>query len=457
MPVAYFLANVLENHNDHWRLSPKYVAFEPPPLGDPPPPRNNAHVAIRFAGNSPRCATLPVFPSSSPLLPMRAEIISIGDELTSGERLDTNTQWLAKQLTDVGIEVMFHSTVGDDMAANVDVFRAAIARADVVVSSGGLGPTADDLTRDALAEAMEVELVRDEAAVEHIRQLFASRGRPMPDRNERQAYFPAGTVPIHNPHGTAPGIHAEVRRASGAVCHVFALPGVPAEMHEMYTASVAPAIVELEGGRRVTRHRSIKIFGPGESQLEAMLPDLIRRGREPRVGITASGATLTLRITATGLDEAACYAAMEPTAQQIYAATGGFIFGEGEIDLHHAVLGLLRERGQTLATDECVTGGLVATWLADEDPEHDVFAGGKLSWSMGDVGTAAREVRDALGATHGLAIGPASSAGDVEVAAAVGDELVNETFRLGGHPAVVGPRMAKCALNVLRLKIIGEA
>lgn len=387
---------------------------------------------------------------------MRAEVIAIGDELTSGERLDTNTQWISKQLTDIGVEVMFHTTVGDDMAANIDVFRAAVRRADLVVSSGGLGPTADDLTRDAMAEAMGVELALDAPSLEHIRALFASRGRPMPERNERQAYLPAGAVAIANPHGTAPGVHAQATREDGTVCQLFALPGVPAEMMEMYTATVAPAVSGLAGGGRVIRHRAIKLFGPGESQLEAMLPDLIRRGREPRVGITASTATLTLRITASGRDEAECLEAMEPTAREIYAAAGRFIFGEGEIDLHHAVLGALAERGETLATDECFTQGLIAAWLAEGDPQHEHFAGGKISRATSDVAAAAREVRDEHGATCGLTVGPATDAGEVAVAAVVGETIAEGTFKLGGHPAVVGPRIAKAALNLLRRTLLGE-
>jgi nicotinamide-nucleotide amidase len=343
------------------------------------------------------------------------------------------------------------------MAANVDVFRTATRRADVVVSSGGLGPTADDLTRDALAEAMGVELVRDAASLKHIRLLFASRGRPMPERNERQAYLPAGAEAIPNPNGTAPGIHAQVGRVAGdGVCHVFALPGVPAEMHEMYTATVAPKLQQLDRERRVIRHRSIKIFGPGESQLEAMLPDLVRRGREPRVGITASGATMTLRITATGPDEAACLAAMEPTAAEIYQAAGRFVFGEGDIDLHHTVLQLLAERGDTLATHECYTRGLIANWLAEEDPELQAFCGGWVSRSTDNVAAAAHNIRDTFGATHGLAVGPPTATGEVEVAAVVGDNVQVETFQLGGHPAVVGPRMAKCALNLFRLSLKRE-
>lgn len=387
---------------------------------------------------------------------MRAEVIAIGDELTSGERLDTNTQWLSQQLTDKGLEVMFHTTVGDDMAANVDVFRNAIGRADIVVTTGGLGPTADDLTRDAMAEAMGVELVRDEASLEHIRQLFARRNRPMPERNERQAYFPAGSVPITNPNGTAPGIHAQATKPDGGVCHLFALPGVPAEMHEMYTATVSPAVLALSGEPRVIRHRAIKIFGPGESQLEAMLPDLVRRGREPRVGITASSATLTLRITASGVDEQACLAAMEPTAQEIYAAAGRFVFGEGDIDLHHALLNELGERGETLATVECCTRGLVAGWLAEDDPEARVFLGGAVMPNVDSVAAVAENARSEHNATYGLAIGASDADGAVEVVVSDGQNVQHETFTWGGHPAVVGPRIAKSALNVLRLKLVRE-
>ena len=143
---------------------------------------------------------------------MRAEIISIGDELTSGQRLDTNSQWLSQRLGELGIPVVFHTTVADDLDANIEVFRTAIGRADIVVSTGGLGPTADDLTRDAIAAAAGVELVEDAAAMEHIKNLFARRKREMPERNKLQALFPRGSQVIPNPEGTAPGIDFTIPR-----------------------------------------------------------------------------------------------------------------------------------------------------------------------------------------------------------------------------------------------------
>ena len=136
---------------------------------------------------------------------MHAEVISIGDELTSGQRLDTNSQWLSTRLGELGVSVMYHTTVADNLDANIAVFRQAAERADIIVATGGLGPTADDLTRDAIATAVGVELVLDSAALTYIENLFARRGRPMPERNRLQAMFPRGSRVIHNPAGTAPG------------------------------------------------------------------------------------------------------------------------------------------------------------------------------------------------------------------------------------------------------------
>src|SRR5262249_43102063 len=159
------------------------------------------------------------------------------------QRLDTNSQWLSERLGELGVRVVYHTTVADDLAANENVFRAAIARADIVVATGGLGPTADDLTREVLASVAGRELVLDEPSLEYIRHLFQRFKRDMPERNRVQALFPAGSKIIHNPNGTAPGIWLDVPRPAGGACHVFALPGVPAEMFEMFHQTVGPAVL----------------------------------------------------------------------------------------------------------------------------------------------------------------------------------------------------------------------
>ena len=410
---------------------------------------------------------------------MRAEVIAIGDELTTGQRLDTNTQWLSQRLTELGIQVAFHTTITDELADNVAAFKAAIDRVDFVVATGGLGPTADDLTRDAIAAATGTELVRDEASLAHIKNLFASRGREMPIRNEVQADFPAGAVPIFNPNGTAPGIEMTVvGNAAGNTgddlakrCTLFALPGVPAEMFEMWEASVAPRIVELQPEPRVIRHRRIKCFGAGESTLEAMLPDLISRDREPRVGITVSQATITLRITATASDEATCLASMKPTIATIHDSLGTLVFGEEDDELEHAVIRLLTKKNLTLAAEDWATADLMTGWLAAADKDSSVDSSAFLvnptapaatvaeSHSSAAAIEIAERVRRETEADIGLGIAafpPETDGPDAFVYAALAMPGETRKFRFScaTHPSIMHSRTAKQALNALRLALL---
>jgi len=415
---------------------------------------------------------------------MIAEVISIGDELTSGQRLDTNSQWLSERLGELGVRVMYHSTVADDMAANVSVFRTAIARADVVVASGGLGPTADDLTREVLAEVSGRELVLDEKSLVYIQELFARFKRDMPERNRAQAMFPAGSRIIFNPNGTAPGIWMDVPRPTGGACHIFALPGVPAELFEMFTATVAPAVIGLSERPRVIRHRRIKCFGAGESHVEKMLPDLIRRGRQPSVGITVHAATITLRITAEGSTEEECRAAIAPTVDTIRQCLGSLVFGEEDDELEHAVVRLLAETKQTLSTIEVGTGGALTKWLSRAAGDEHHYLGGQVIHSpallvetlgaerdlIADFGPSSREVAEAMaracqawsGADYALAVGPFPIEGreNPEVpyhfSLATPNKITVKASSLIGHPSIWTPRAAKAALNLLRLTLLGE-
>jgi competence/damage-inducible protein CinA-like protein len=415
---------------------------------------------------------------------MIAEVVSIGDELTSGQRLDTNSQWLSERLGELGVRVLFHATVADDLAAGVSVFQTAIGRSDVVVASGGLGPTADDLTRDVLAQVSQKELVLDEATLDHIHRLFARFKRDMPESNRVQAMFPVGSRIIPNPNGTAPGIWIDVPRAGGGMCHVFALPGVPAEMFEMFQKTVAPAVLGYSDVPRIIRHRRIKCFGAGESHLEQMLPDLIRRGRRPSVGITVSGATITLRITADGATPDECLAAMEPTIATIRQCLGSLVFGEEDDELENAVVPLLAKNGKTLATIEVGTAGALAEWLSRVPGGENHYLGGQvvrstamLMRALGDAGELAvklgpgsRDVAEALaiacrqqnGADYALAVGPfpPDGASNPELpyyfALAAPDNVTVKASSLIGHPSIWIPRAGKMALNLLRLHLHGE-
>lgn len=386
---------------------------------------------------------------------MRAEIIAIGDELTTGQRLDTNSQWVAERLLEIGVSVAFHTTVGDTLADNVLVFRQACERADIVVATGGLGPTADDLTRHALAAVAGVPLVQDDASLAHIKALFARRKREMPATNLIQAQFPQGSTPIHNPNGSAPGIDIEIPRAVGQPSRVFALPGVPAEMKEMWEASVRPAIQERLGVKKVIAHYRIKCFGVGESDLEAMLPDIIARDRYPLVGITVHQATITLRITAEGETAEAARVAMSPTIETIRQCLGDLIFGEEEDELQHVVVRLLREAQLQLTVDEWATCGLVSKWLAD-CASGEPFQIGRVhsqtqSWANLDKELAQTD------ASLRLFVGPVSPAGNFEVVLKATDETLRKSFPFAGHPEILRPRAAKQALNLLRLHLLGKA
>jgi len=416
---------------------------------------------------------------------MHAEIIAIGDEITSGQLLDTNTQWLSQRLAELGIWVLYHTTVGDELRAGIDVFRLAIRRSDIVLATGGLGPTADDLTRQVLAGATDTELMLDRKVLEQIRRMYTRRRRPMPKRNELQAMFPDGSRVIPNPNGTAPGIAMDVPREGAEPCRLFALPGVPAEMKEMWYGTIADALRKSGGGQTVIRHRRIKCFGAGESQIEAMLPDLIRRGRKPSVGINASKTTIILRITAEAATEEECSAAMEPTVAVIRKSLGSLIFGEDDDELQDVVVRLLRQKGQTLATAEWGTGGLVADWLGTAAEGEDYYLGGVVAVSdqalertlavpaallarhsaaSGQVAEAMADgCRRRLGADFALAVSrlpksdPAAAKPKpffLALASRQGVNVKPVTFAV--HPAALRIYCAKQALNMVRLAMIED-
>jgi nicotinamide-nucleotide amidase len=306
----------------------------------------------------------------------------------------------------------------------------------------------------------------------------------MPERNRVQAMFPEGSRIIPNPNGTAPGIWLDVPRAAGGTCHVFALPGVPAEMFEMFSATVAPAVLSYSEVPRVIRHRRIKCFGAGESHVEQMLPDLIRRGRRPTVGITVSAATITLRITSDGATPEECFAAMEPTVATIRECLGALVFGEEDDELEDTVVRLLEQTGTTLATVEYGTAGTIANWLSRAAGDSPRYLGGEvlrstalLERSLGEAGSlvashgpGSREVAEALaaacrrasGADYALAVGPFPAEGianpeiPFHFALATPEKVTVKAASMIGHRSIWTPRAAKAALNLLRLTLLGR-
>jgi len=411
---------------------------------------------------------------------MQAEIIAIGDELTTGQRLDTNSQWLSTELGLLGIPVLFHTTACDTLEAGIEAFRVAAARCDLVVATGGLGPTADDLTRDVLAAVAGQSLELSAAALEAVESRFARRAVTMPESNRRQAMFPRGSRIIPNPDGTAPGIDLDVRRPDGGTSRIIALPGVPSEMRLMWNGTVAAELSAMQPDAGVFVHQRIKCFGPGESAVEAMLPDMIRRGRDPLVGITAHEATITLRIVARGRDEAECLAKIAPTERTILECLGANVYGRNDDEVEDAAVRALAGVGQTLGTIEIGTEGRVAACLSqaqakrqahlplhEHDPSAAVYRGGMVlpaaavpvveSDSAASIKSLAERARAERGASLGLAVGPARPGPDgrsvVMIALSDGQNVEHVEHMLGGGATLALSRAAKTAIDLVRRKL----
>ncbi len=396
---------------------------------------------------------------------MLAEIIAIGDELTSGQRLDTNSQWLSRELGLLGIPVGYHTTVCDTLAAGVHAFSIAARRAQVVVATGGLGPTADDLTRDVLSELTGQRLVLSETALEVITSRFSSRHAVMPESNRRQALFPEGGGLIENPDGTAPGIKMVMPASdgwgSGEGSVVYALPGVPAEMRRMWDETVSGELKQVTGKNKVLRHRRLKCFGAGESAIEEMLPGLIERGRDPTVGITAHEATITLRISAWADNDDSCRKKITATEDVIRKTLGQLVYGEEDDEVEDAAAAALLAASESLATVETGTAGRVAALFAQAAHRRAAtgqafFCGGLvlpgLPAETSELIAAAKDVASSHNASVGMAVGPVRPAGErqaVDVVVVNNDiPLITEHVLGGGSIAM--SRAAKSAINQIR-------
>ncbi|HUF53009.1 MAG TPA: competence/damage-inducible protein A [Dehalococcoidia bacterium] len=309
---------------------------------------------------------------------MRAEIISVGTEILFGEIVDTNASWIAARLPGLGLDLYHKSVVGDNLGRIVDTLELALSRSDVIIMTGGLGPTEDDLTREAIAEALGEEIFIDPDMERALRAFFESRGIPFPETNVKQAALIPSASAIVNPRGTAPGWFVEKNRAEGEK-YIIAMPGVPSEMTRMWENEVAPRLREMGGDVLISR--ILKSAGLPEARVDEMLSPLLK-GTNPSIGIYAKIDGVHARIAAKAPTEDKARALIAPVEEEARRILGPSVWGADDDTLEFSVANLFTERNLTLATMESCTGGLLASQLTDVDGCSDFFMGGYVAYQV---------------------------------------------------------------------------
>jgi nicotinamide-nucleotide amidase len=343
---------------------------------------------------------------------VRCEVVAVGTELLLGQIVDTNSSWIGQQLALAGIDSHYQTKVGDNLDRILLALRTALARSDAVIVCGGLGPTQDDITREAIAAVMNVPLERDEAIVDLIRDMFGSRGREMVESNKRQADVPVGAVVIPQTRGTAPGLICPVGHKV-----LYAVPGVPHEMQDMLRRAVLPDLQARAGTRSTIVSRVLRTWGLAESTLaERVAPRLEaldEAGGNPTIAFLASGVEgIKIRITAKAEDRDAALGMVEAEEKELRAILGTLVFGVDDDTMEDAAGVLIEERGMTLALAESMTGGLVASRL--------VNVAGSSRWFKGAVVSYASAVKhDVLGVPEGPVVSEEAARSMVEGAARV--------------------------------------
>jgi nicotinamide-nucleotide amidase len=411
---------------------------------------------------------------------MKAEILTVGSELLSPGRIDRNAELLIEKLGSIGLPVVFRATVGDDRELLVETAKQAFGRSDLVIVTGGLGPTSDDVTRESFAEAMGLELVLDESVLAAIRRRFSKRGYTMPDVNRRQAMVPLGAEVLTNPVGTAPGLWIKGPRHT----EVILLPGPPAEMVSIFEKHVQP---RLSSPGEVFRTQRLLVAGLPESAVEEKIGALYRDVDNPHTGLLASGGQVEIRLTARGGDTIQAEAKLERLVSPIRRALGQHLFSESGETLEQVVGRLLTAAGKTLSIAESCTGGLITHRLTEvagssrylergfvtysnESKVALLGVPGELIESEGAVSESVvramvRGARERAGTDLALAVtgiaGPSGGRAEKPVGLvfiATGDARGEDVsrFQFPGGRARVKQWTAQTALNLLRLRLLLE-
>ncbi len=403
---------------------------------------------------------------------MRAEIVSVGSELLLGQIVDTNSAFIAREFAALGLDLYYKTTVGDNLARLEAALRQALGRSDVVITTGGIGPTADDISREAVAAATDRELVFSQTLMDQIEAFFAARGFKLSPSNRRQAFIPAGAIPVENPVGTAPAFIVEVADRC-----VITLPGVPREMQHLLKSRVLPYLRQRYRLGGEIRLRVLKTVGLGESRIGEAIADLMEKSKNPTVGTLAHLGQVDIRIAAKGADSGEAERLIEPVEAEIRRRLGEIVFGVDSDTLESQVAALLRAAGAQAAVAELGSAGAVAercsTGIGEGfaggvnlvRPEDAARIGAELGAAADPQGKAAllaQAVRKWSGAAVGLATYFEDVAGSSPpvtlVCMAVSHDGRSETreYRFGGDLPSLRIRCATLALDLLR-RALGPA
>jgi nicotinamide-nucleotide amidase len=343
-----------------------------------------------------------------------AEIVAIGSELLLGQIVDTNSAWMAQRLTALGVNLYFKSVVGDNPGRMKDVIARALERADIVITSGGIGPTQDDLTREIVAEVTGRKLVQNAEMLTQVEAHFRRRGRPMTPNNLRQSYMPEGAIPVKNPNGTAPSFIVEDPRAV-----VYSLPGVPVEMKWLFENEVEPYLREKFHLAEVIHYRVLKIIGIGESAVDDKVGHLIANLNNPTVGVLALPGQVDVRIAAKAANRDEAMRLIAPVEAEVRDLLGAAIFAADDETMEHVVGKLLRTQGKTVAVCEDLTCGQLAERV--QTAGTDCFGAGFICNSEASVRSLVKNVRD-----------PANDDAILKDAPRLTDELARAARELSG-------------------------
>lgn len=410
---------------------------------------------------------------------MNAELLAVGTELLMGQISNTNAQYLSRRLADLGINIYYHSVVGDNPGRLKDSLRLALERSDIVITTGGLGPTRDDLTKETIAEAMGIKLVLHQESYEYIREFFKKLHRNMCDNNTKQAYLPEGSTVVPNRNGTAPGCIIESEGKT-----VIMLPGPPKEMIPMFENTVYPYLEKKTG--QIIGSRMLKIFGIGESEMETRIMDLVDGQSNPTIAPYVGIGDVSLRVTAKCCDSAEVETVIAPVVGRICERLGEHVYSVDGESMEQVVVKLLAQRDMTLSVAESCTGGMLSSMLVNVAGVSRVFDRGFVTYSneskIQELGVGAdiiqkygavseetavemvSKLAEKTGTSAALAVtgiagpdggSPDKPVGLVYIAAWLNGEIRSERLNLPGDRERI--RIVSClnALNLLRKMLLG--